>query len=40
MARKHANDLRTTWEQAGLNFDRRISGDAGFSGPAPAPAQR
>jgi hypothetical protein len=40
MARKHVNDLRATWEQAGLNFERRISDDAGLSGPVPASAQR
>lgn len=32
MARKHVNDLRAIWEQAGLNFDRRI-GDESGSGP-------
>ncbi len=36
MARKHANDLRTTWEQAGLNFELRIGDDAGLASRLPA----
>jgi len=39
MARKHANDLRTTWEQAGLNFERRIGDEGGLAAPVPTAGQ-
>ncbi|HWD76651.1 MAG TPA: FCD domain-containing protein [Solirubrobacteraceae bacterium] len=39
MARKHVNDLRSIWEQAGLNFDLRISDEAA-PGPLASAAPR
>jgi len=40
MARKHANDLRATWEQAGLNFELRIGDEVGLSGVTPPVGHR
>lgn len=39
MSRKHVNDLRATWEQAGLNFERRVGDDVGVAAPPTAPAR-
>jgi GntR family transcriptional regulator, transcriptional repressor for pyruvate dehydrogenase complex len=40
MARKHINDLRSIWEQAGLNFERRIADEGAVPALSSAPARR